>query len=184
MNLGGRRCLVGVVGVLSVVPVLLSAAAPGVPKHLRILSAQVESVGEIRVGRIKGRQAAVRIEVEEEPKCTAETLSLAYGILIDADRDTATGVHEKKALGNLGVDARVSAECDPARGEFSSRIGSVTVEETEQGTALIEILTTVDQLPSVDFDWIGYATEDGRLTRLPAGKRERGSWAIFEIRFP
>ncbi len=125
---------------------------------------------------------AIYIEVAEAPDCAIADASLAYGILVDADRDPATGF-KKRAVKNLGIDARLSATCDPVTEMLVSPLGPVQVDPTLRDTTLIEISTTVDMLPSVNFYWIAYATENGEMVRAPDNKDHRW-WAVTEIITP
>ena len=117
----------------------------------------------------------------EAPSCGSADTGLTYGFLIDSDRDPTTG-EKDVAFASLGVDARVSAECDPSTGTFFSPLGDVDVgfDPDEQSTR-VDIVTTVQLLPSVDFYWIAFAYEEPMLIRVPEAP-EIATWAISEIR--
>ncbi len=161
-------------------------AAPGaseLPGHLDVLSAEVVELGNIdKFRRVKGRQVAIRIELAEMPECTNSAEALSYGIFIDADKDPNTGLADNQAFGrSFGVDAQAAAHCAPLSGDFVSPLGPVTLGPTARGTVLLEILTRVEMLPSVDFHWLGFALEGfDQLVRVPGGN-DHGHWAIFEI---
>jgi hypothetical protein len=123
----------------------------------------------------------LRITLASTPVCTAATGFLVYGFLIDADRDASTGL-TGAPFADLGADARVSARCDPATGAFSSGVGPVTVTtDPASGDGILEIVTTVGNLPSISFDWIAFAQEGSRFVRLPEEPRH-GTWAILELK--
>lgn len=149
-----------------------------VPAHLAILSANIieQSADPTKVSE---RQLVLRLEVAAAPRCTSATAFLAYGLLIDADKDAATGL-TGPAFEGLGVDARLSAQCDPVAGRLLSPLGPVNVT-TDQATGVvrIEIRTTVDQLPSIDFLWVAFAQEGSTFSRLPK-EPEVGAWTTFE----
>lgn len=158
------------------------------PAHLDILSATIEELPLIDSEDVAGRQVILRIEVAgPPPSCQAQAEFLAYGFLIDADKNRQTGV-SPRAFHPLGVDARITAECDPTLGTFVNPIAMVdiTTDDTTNVTT-IEIPLTVDLLPSVDFHWIAFAMQGSRLIRLPGqllsddGRPDHAAWATFEI---
>ncbi len=156
------------------------SAQPQVPVHLDILSAGVEEVPPIDPENVPGRGVALRIELAGAPTCDASTGFLAYGFLVDSDADPATGTTDV-AFEPLGVDARLSAECDPATGEFVSPLGVVAVTtDAASGSTTIEILTTVGLLPAIKFNWIAFAHENTSFTRLPK-EPSYGAWGTHEI---
>ncbi|MCU0225359.1 MAG: hypothetical protein MUF27_15115 [Acidobacteria bacterium] len=151
---------------------LLGAAAAGgstlaqVPSHLDILSAAIEELPPIDPASVPGRSVTLRLEVNGTPVCGPGTGFLAYGVLIDTDSDPATGV-SLPAFAGLGVEARVSATCDPAASVFVSPVGAVSLAPGSAGTTAITIRTTVAQLPALDFRWIAFAQEGSTFSRLP-----------------
>jgi hypothetical protein len=148
------------------------------PPHLLILFANIAELPPIDSQDVANRQVVLRIQLAQTPSCTSRT---NYGFLIDADKSAATGATDP-AFSNLGIDARISARCDPRTGSFVSSVGPVTITvDAVTGTALLEILTTVSRLPSVDFQWIAFAQEDTLFTRLPEDPNEPGAWATLEI---
>lgn len=157
-------------------PLSSGAGAQPVPPHLEIRSAVIEELPPSDPADVASRSVALRIGLAGLPPCNATT-SPTYGFLIDADKDGNTG----SSLAGLGVDARVSAECDPATGEFVSpdRTVSVTTDPAS-GTATVDIRTTVGLFPSVDFWWVAYAQQGTRLFRLPEDPGH-GGWATGEI---
>jgi hypothetical protein len=150
---------------------LLAALALGgaplaqVPPHLDIASATVQELPPIDRDNVPGRGVALRLAVSAVPVCNAGTGFLAYGFLIDADSNPATGV-SMPPFDILGVEARVTAVCDPASGLFVSPIGTVAVIPGP-GAATIEIRTTVDRLPSLGFRWVAFAQDGMVFSRLP-----------------
>lgn len=155
------------------------AQTQAAPAYLTILSAEIAEVPPLDWGRVSGRQVTLRIRLAGPPDCGPSASSLAYGFLIDADKDSSTGAKDP-ALADLGVDARVAAQCDQSTRTFVSTLGRV-VMSTDAITreATIEIVTTADRLPSVDFHWIAYATEAGVVLRLPEAPAH-GAWATIE----
>lgn len=166
------------IAISSVIP--RDAWGAAVPPYLDIRVASLSEVPPFDAGDIGGRTVLIQIEMQAPPPCDAGTPGLAYGLLIDADRDAATGV----PFAPLGIDARITAECDPASGAFVSALGAVTLT-TDPGTGvtLLEILTTVNLLPSVDFHWLAYAQDGTILARLPDAPDFAG-WAPLEIALP
>jgi hypothetical protein len=155
------------------------ATSHQLPNHLDILSASIEELPPIDAANVADRKIVFRIDVADAPPCAPSTGFLAYGVLIDADKDPTTGATDP-AFADLGVDARASAECDPATGVFVSDMGAVSVTtDIATGATRIEILTTGKLLPSVDFQWIAFAQEGASFTRLPA-EPNAGRWAIHE----
>ena len=148
------------------------------PAHLDIRSAVIVELPPIDSSDVANRRVVLRIEVTGSPTCGAGVGFLAYGFLIDADKNASTGLRGA-ALENLGVDAEVSARCDPATGHFHSPVGTVVLGHGSAGT-LIEIATTVQFLPSIDFRWIAFAQESSRFFRLPR-EPGHGAWFIHEL---
>lgn len=141
------------------------SAQAQVPPHLDILSATIEELPPIDPANVPGRGVVLRLEVSGTPVCGPGTGYLAYGIVIDTDSDPATGV-SLPAFEGLGVEARVTATCDPVAGAFFSSVGSVSVLPGP-GTTLIEIRSTVSLLPALGFRWIASAQEGSTFSRLP-----------------
>jgi hypothetical protein len=142
------------------------ASAPAIAGYLDIASARFDELGPIDFGHPNGREVRVRIEVESAIVCDADHAP-SYGVLIDSDLDESTGA-SNAAFRGLGVDARITAACDPSTGTFSSAAGDVNVD----GNA-IEITTSVDRLPSVELLFAAYAREGTSFVRLPAGSDVR-----------
>ena len=142
------------------------------PAHLDILSATIEELPPINFGNAANRQVVLRIELSGIPNCTSS--SPIYGFLIDADKSNTTGT----IISGLGIDARVSAECEPTTGIFVSPIGSVMVS-TDANKSTIEITTLVKSLPSLDFQWIAFAYEEMLFIQLP-DEPNYGAWAVHE----
>lgn len=63
-----------------------------VPPHLSILSATIEELPPIDPTNVASRKVRLRLELSGTPTCTSTSSFLAYGFLIDADKNTATGV--------------------------------------------------------------------------------------------
>jgi hypothetical protein len=156
-----------------------SATSLQIPAHLDILTASIEEIPPIDAANVAARPILFRIDVADAPPCISTTGILAYGVLIDADRNPTTGVTDP-AFADLGVDARAAVECDPALGVFVSALGAVSVTtDVATGVTRIELLTSGRQLPSTDFQWIAFAQEGPTFIRLPA-EPNAGRWAIHE----
>jgi hypothetical protein len=165
-----------VVSVCVSLPAILAAQA--IPAYLDVLVANVQELPPIDATNVSNREVLLRIQLAEPPGCR---IAANYGFLIDADKNPATGTTDAAFL-NLGIDARISARCDPRTGSFVSSVGSATVTvNPADGTALLEILTTVSQLPSVDFQWIAFAQENTFFTRVPDDPDDPGAWSTLEI---
>jgi hypothetical protein len=153
------------------------------PAHLDILSAGIHEVPRDynfhQRDDVPTRQVVLTLTLAGAPVCDGTTPFLVYGFLIDKDMDVATGVADP-AFGDLGIDARICATCNPGDGSFTSPLGPVTVT-TDPGTGqtTIEILTTVAMLPSIEFDWIAFVQEGSVFYRLPA-LPDYQSWSIRE----
>lgn len=172
----------GPVQALRLLPLLVAIAAGGavsaqVPPHLDILTATIEELPPIDRANVPARGVALRLVVNGAPSCHAGTRLLAYGFLVDADSNPATG-RTGVPFDDLGVEARLTATCDPASGLFSSPLGTVTLTPGT-GTTTIEIRTTVERLPSLGFRWIAYAEENATFSRLPQSP-EHAYWTTFE----
>jgi hypothetical protein len=152
------------------------AAAQGAAQPAAIVGAAVEYLPPYGadIGR---RRVRFRIQTAAPPRCAAGTAPLEYGFLIDADKNPTTGVTDE-ALVALGIDARVVMRCDAVAGRFVSRLGAVSVSP-----AALELVTTVDKLPSVDFFWAPYGAAADQLVLLPTEPRH-GRWAILERVMP
>jgi hypothetical protein len=125
------------------------------------------------------RPVTLSLEIKAQPVCSQDQPNLIYGFLIDSDKDAQTGAIDP-AFARLGIDARVSAECDPSTGEFVSRIGRVELGmNPNTGTSTIDIHTEVGKLPSVDFYWFAFTHDDPLFIRAP---EEPGfmAWSIHE----
>ena len=162
--------------------ILLLSAIPGtvsaqVPPHLDILSCGIEELPPIDRENVPGRVVVLRLEINGTPVCGPTTGHLAYGFLIDADSNLGTG-HPLPPFDPLGVEARITAICDPASGTFTSRVGVVSVIPGP-GSTTIEIRTTVQNLPSLVFRWVAFAQEDMILSRLPQAP-DYGHWLVHE----
>lgn len=159
---------------------LAGPASPAVPPELDILSANVEEAPPIDSTAVVDREVLFTIEVAGQPACGPSTGLLLYGFLIDRDKNPATGIRTP-AFEDLGLDARIDARCDPATGQFVSPVGTVTTSiKPSGGGTVIEIHTTVAQLPSIDFHWFAYAENATTFTRLPH-EPDHSAWATSEI---
>lgn len=153
------------------------AALAQVPPHLDILTATFHELPPIDRQNVPGRSVILSLTVAGTPVCNPMTGFLVYGFLIDADSSQATGV-SMPPFDILGVDARVTATCNPLSGLFVSPIGTVTVT-TGPGTTTIDILTTVERLPSLSCNWIAFAQENNLFSRLPQAPEFR-HWTTTE----
>jgi len=128
---------------------------------------------------VGSREVILQMELAGEPTCTTATSWLGYCFLIDSDKNGTTGtIHT--AYGSLGIDARICVEYDVSTCAFTSTLGTATVTtDPETGVATLEITTTVDQLPSIDFYWIAAAQQDSAFVRLPAVD-DYGAWTTLE----
>jgi hypothetical protein len=121
---------------------------------------------------IGSRPLRLSFEFDRAPACEP---GFSFGVLIDADRDLGTGL-EDAALAGIGADAQIVVSC--ADEQLRSSLGEVTIEG-----ATVHIDTTVGELPSVDFRFIGFALDGERLQRIPA-EPDSAAWAIIERRTP
>lgn len=180
----GRRTRRGLLRALC--GLFLAAPAAGTfaqaPAHLDILSAVIREEPPLDAASIPPRTVVVELVLAGAPVCDPSTPFLAYGVLIDSDQDPLTGVTDP-AYDALGVDARISADCDGGTGVFSSNAGAVSLTGDPGGTATVTITLTVADLPRVQFDWLAFAQEGGDLTRLPAAP-EYATWTILERSLP
>ena len=159
------------------------AAAQVAPPHLDILEASIREVPPLDPFDVASRMIAVDLTLTASPACTGSSPFTSYGILVDADLDPGTGTTHA-AFAPLGVDARISAECQQSTGQFVSRAGTVVVGTPGAGgETLLTITTMVSHLPAVEFGFVAFAMEGGTFTRLPAAP-ERAGWAIHERSLP
>ena len=159
---------------------VLAATAPPQAIPPTIVGACIESVEPER-GDVATRKVRLRLEVSAQPRCSAGAMNYEYGFLIDADRRRDTGVIPA-ALDSLGIDARVAIRCDQANARFVSSVGQVSVA-TDDNVPRLQVVTTVDHLPSVDFHWTPYISAGTELTLLRSLPRV-SRWAIFERSVP
>jgi hypothetical protein len=159
--------------VLSGAAAVVAAAQAPTPPQFQIVSSLIQELRPLDKN-LSRRRVLLHVRLAASPVCTTNQ---EYGFLIDADKDANTGVTDD-ALEKLGIDARVVMRCDRATGQFTSPTGRVT-----QNGARLELLTTVDRLPSVDFFWAPYAMKDG-VVSLVGDQRRYGRWAIFERSLP
>jgi hypothetical protein len=153
-----------------------TATQSPVPAHLTIVAASINELPPITWRNVGDRKVRLRVQLAGRPPCTAGR-TLAYGFLIDADLNPQSGLAGGEHA-DLGVDARVTMQCDPASGRFRSPLGTVT-QSVVGGRTTIDLVTTVRSLPAVDFQWIAYAAEGDAWTRMPEAPGH-GSWAIRE----
>lgn len=153
-------------------------APEATPAHLRIVSAEVEEVRPMN-RNIARRQVRLRIGTAAAPVCPGPATE--YGFLIDADKSLATGITEP-SFDRLGIDARVVMRCDEKSGRFVSPIGRVTARMGADAPGL-DLVTTVGQLPSVDFFWVPYGALGNQLSLLAEAPRF-SRWAIIERSIP
>jgi len=125
---------------------------------------------------IAKRRVLLRLRLSSSPSCTAGA-SDEFGFLIDADKQTETGVRHPAAE-TLGFDARVTLRCDAATRRYVSPLGSVT-----QKADTLELATTAERLPSLDFLWAPYAAV-GNEVALSAARPNYSHWAVFERSMP
>jgi len=173
---------VGVVAILTVLGLFTTsaAAADQVPAYLDILSANIVELPPIDAASVPARAVRLSLELAGAPSCTPATGYLAYGFLIDADKNAATGL-SPAAFQPLGVDAQAVALCDPGTSAFRSLLGDVTLAtDPMTGATTLAIETVVAKLPSLDLHWIAYAQEVSRFIRLPAAPGH-SAWATHEI---
>lgn len=138
------------------------------PRHLDILAAAIVEVPPIDPRRAGSRVIHLSITLAGPLPCAGRTGTLAYGFLVDADENPATGA-TNPTFADLGVDARLSVRCDPRSGRFLSPLGPVSrFFNRATGATKLRIPTTLANLPSVRFRWIAYAQDGATLTRLPA----------------
>ncbi len=159
-----------------------AASAQSVPPHLDILSATVREVPPLNPASVGPRVVIVAVTVAGAPPCSPSSPFGSYGVFVDADLDPATGLADP-IFAPLGVDARLTAACDPASGLFTSPAGPVTLTAGPGGSTVVSIRSTASKVPSIDFRWIAFARDDDDLTRLPASP-EAGRWAIIERMIP
>jgi hypothetical protein len=181
---GGKSAILlsCVLAVQFFLPVFARAAGPA-PGHLDIREAVLIEQEPMDPADVAARGVVMRIAVVEAPSCTAGTGFLSYGLLIDSDRNPVTGAAPDE-FKPLGIDARISLECDPGSGTFTSPLGTVSVSaDPGTGFTLLELSTTVGQLPSVNFFYLAYAQEDATLTRLPEPS-DFGAWKTIEQFLP
>lgn len=167
---------------------VVGALAPGddvdaqgaAPPYLDILSAGIREQAPIDSGTVSARVVLLRVEVAEQAASLCGAAVRRYGFLVDADRQPSTG-QTAAAFPGLGIDAQLFAECNG--GAWSSPLGAVTVQPNASGTgSVIQIQTAAGLLPSGEFNWVAFARQGSRVTRLPASGA--GYWTIAERAIP
>jgi hypothetical protein len=157
------------------------ASTAVVPAYRDILSASIIEENPESLP-VKDRPVRLTVELAAQPPCTVANTDLSYGFLVDSDQISSTG-STLAVFAPLGVEAMLTARCNPVTQLYSSTLGAVTVTQTVSTTWLLEILTTNDSLPSVDFYWIAFAREGGSFNRLPQPPGF-SRWTTFERGLP
>ena len=145
------------------------------------IAIQSASIGELPPVdlKVEGRKIEFSITLSKLPECNTQTKLWQFGFLIDADRNSATGLTDA-AYADLGVDAGVVVKCNPATGDYVSNVGQVTIDKAAHNTT-IRIKTLAEALPSVHFYYLAFAHDTKTFIRLPAAPHS-SAWAINEIR--
>ncbi len=143
-----------------------------------ILSASISELSPLDL-TVKGRKILFSIELSELPLCNKQNELWQFGFLIDADRDSSTGLTDT-AYSDLGVDASIVVKCNSATGDYVSNVGQVTTHK-DVGSITINIETVAEALPSINFYYLAFAHDTKTFTRLPESPYSSG-WAINEIR--
>lgn len=152
-----------------------STASNSLPPYIDIVSANIVEEPPVELGNPVGRTVVLQIGLAGPPSC-GSTSSPTYGFLVDSDDSNLTGL-SGIPFEPLGVDARLSASCDPATGLFSSPLGVVTTGTNQTtGSFFVDINSTEGKLPSLDFHWIAFAQDGTLFSRLPA----EGNYSSFE----
>lgn len=175
-NIPRARLLTTLLVSMLAVHAFAAVQPPPAPAHLTIVAASINELPPITWRNVGDRKVRLRVQLAGQPPCTTGR-TLSYGFLIDADLNPQTGL-ERGEHADLGVDARVTMQCDPATGRFRSPLGTVT-QSVVAGRQTIDLVTTVRRLPAVDFQWFAYAAEGDTWTRMPEAPGH-GSWAIHE----
>lgn len=125
--------------------------------------------------------AVISLELGAAIDCETLGDTVRWGVLIDGDRSTATGVGDTEAFGELGVDARIEARCGPD-GRLVSNDDRAEVVLDEATRSVIEFRLPVSALPSLTFDWFAYSTKGDEMSRMPAAP-EHSTWAFAFVPF-
>jgi hypothetical protein len=175
LGLWGVGLLVGIAWLSSQVT---SASTAVIPAYRDIISANIiEENPENPV--VKNRPVRLAVELAAQPPCTGANTDLSYGFLVDKDQNAGTG-SSLAVFSPLGVDAILVALCNPTTNLYSSTLGAVTVAQVVSSTTwLLEIHTTADSLPAVDFYWIAFSREGASFNRLPQPP-DFSRWTTFE----
>ena len=145
-----------------------------------LLAARITEVPPFDADRIVDRRITFSVILDRAPVCDAGRAPASFAFLIDADRSTATGAVRDDSV-ELGVDWEIPIWCDVTAGRFSSELGDVEVGPSSDGDHdyVLSVTTRAGRLPSLEFDWIATARDDGRLTRVPAAGGA-ASWRVLE----
>jgi|GEM_PF-1931937 len=159
---------------------LLTSCKPAIidTPPLTIHSAAIGELPPVDL-KVKGRKIGFSIELSKLPVCNKRSKLWQFGFLIDADRDSATGLTDT-AYSDLGVDAGIVVKCNPDSGNYVSNIGQVTIRKA-MNKITINIETVAEALPSVHFYYLAFAHDTKTFIRLPASPHS-SAWAINEIR--
>ena len=149
-------------------------AAQAVEQGPAILFASItENPG---VKDVASRPVTLRIELDGPPVCSGAG-GPSYGFLIDADRTAETGT-ALEAIPELGIEGRVTIDCDRSRGQFVSAVGTVTTSiDPSSKRAVLQLRSQVGRLPSTDFAWVAYASRGDLVSMVP----ESPLFAVWSI---
>ena len=145
-----------------------------------LLGARITEMPPFNADRVAERRITFSLVLDSAPVCQADRTPSSFAFLIDADRSTATGT-VRDGTRELGVDAEIPIRCDVASGRFFSPIGDVDVRQSPDADRefVLSVTTRVGRLPSLEFDWIAIASDEGRVSRIP-GDGRAGVWRVLE----
>ena len=146
-----------------------------------LLSASIEQHPPFHADRVGDRGVTIRFVVAARPTCEVSAgLRPSYLILADSfpwrnDHVDVPGFPELK------FQSAITIRCEGAEPTLRSNVrGTIAVETAASaGAYAINLRTTVNQLPSLEFRWVAVATAGDSYTRAPSsGKYVR--WVIHE----
>jgi hypothetical protein len=150
-----------------------------VAPHLRLQHVQIAERPPLEHRRLSERGVVFSLRLAGRPPCAPNRSSASYVFVLDA-RPWQPGRITIPLVPELRPTARLAVTCDPARGRFVASIPTASVTLRSDGdAAVLDIATTLRELPAVEFRWVALATDGEMVTRVPARGRA-ARWRIQE----
>jgi hypothetical protein len=173
-----------VIGALSMVgaAIAMTERAPATeqspPPYLRLIRAEIAEGPPYDHARLAERRVTFRIALAARPPCEPGRAAARFAFVISAF-PWLSGSQRLDAVPEMPAHAKIEFACDPVSREWRSgpAPGRVTVRQAGAET-ILELATSLAELPAVEFHWVALATEGEIYMRAPG----RGRVALWRIR--